>query len=331
MSSKSTTQQPSRVRRLANGLLNFFVKPASPRPLAVLRIGVAGVLLVQALALAGSVQDLFGRNAVVQWSAMRSPDGRLGYHAGVPTIEAISKFFAPFGATPEGCTLGVFVLYVVSLSCLLIGWRSHLFGVLAWLTHLMLCASSFMTIYGVDQFANIFLFYLALMPAGKALSVDVKSGRLSDAPTPTARIWLRMLQLHLCIAYVASGIDKASGAQWWNGEAIWRAVTLPELATFDMTWMASVPWLAALLGYGTLCLELGYPLILIPKLRKPMGLGILSLHIGIAVTLGLLSFSSLMCVFTFSAFLISGEPAAKPLAERTIQNADGLAAAPAAA
>ena len=327
----SATTKPSRVRRMAGGLLNFFSKPASARPLAVLRIGVAGVLLIQALALAGHVQELFGRDAIVKWSAMRSPDGRLGYHTGIPTIEAIYNFLAPAGVTPEQCTLAVFGLYVLSLGCLLIGYRTHLFGFLAWFLHLMLCASSFMTIYGVDQFANIFLFYLAFMPAGKALSVDVKSGRLSDEPTVTARVWLRMIQLHLCIAYVASGIDKASGEQWWNGEAIWRAVTLPELVTFDMTWLASVPWLAALLGYGTLFLELGYPLILIPKLRKPMALGILSLHLGIAICLGLLSFSAIMCVFTFAAFMISGEPAQKTIAERAADNAGNLEPAPAMA
>ncbi|MFQ5732197.1 MAG: hypothetical protein ACE5KM_09600 [Planctomycetaceae bacterium] len=325
----TATTQPSRVRRMAAGLLNFFVAPASPRPLAVLRIGVAAVLLAQAFALANHVQELFGRNAVVTWSAMRSPDGRLGYHTGVPTIEVLAKFLAPFGATPEQCTQGVFIVYVFSLACLLIGWRSHLFGVLAWITHLSLCASSFMTIYGVDQFANIFLFYLAFMPAGKALSVDNKSGRLSDEPTVTARIWLRVLQLHLCIAYVASGIDKGSGEQWWNGEAIWRSVTLPELATFDMTWMASVPWLAMLLGFGTLFLEFCYPLILLPKLRKPMALGILSLHVGIAICLGLISFSALMFVFTFSAFMISGEPVRKTIAQRTAANATDLTAAPA--
>lgn len=306
--------RPNLLRRMARRVRDFFAVPASPRPLAVLRIGIAAVLLLQALSISGSVQALFGRRAIVQWAAARG--GGMGYHPGIPGVNVLAHYLSSWGVTPAQCVYGVFLAYVAGLSCLLIGWRSRISAVVAWLAHLSLCQSGFLTIYGVDQFANIALFYLTWMPAGGALSLDHSAGRQSDRPTVTSRIALRVLQLHLCIAYVASGVHKGSGGQWWNGEAIWRAVNLPELAQFDMTWLASVPWLAMLLCWGTLFLEAGYPLILIPRLRKPMALGIISLHAGIALSMGLVSFSAVMSVLTLSAFLISAEPAPATIAER---------------
>lgn len=316
----ATLNTQTLTQRLTGRVRDFFLAPATPLPLAVFRIGVAAVLLLQALSLAGSVQELFGRNAIVQWAAIyQAGGGGMGFHPGVPGVNVLAYYLAPYGVTPAQCVQGVFLLYVASLSCLLIGWRTRISAVVAWITHLSLCASGFMTIYGVDQFANIALFYLLWMPVGGALSLDRSAGRTSGEPGVTNRISLRVLQLHLCIAYVASGVHKASGEQWWNGEAIWRAVTLPELAQFDMTWLAMVPWLAMLLCWGTLLLEVGYPLILIPRLRKPMAFGIISLHVGIATSMGLISFSALMGALTFSAFVIGGEPAPAGIAERVVQ------------
>jgi len=308
-------------RRIPGTLRDIFTVPASAMPLAVFRIGIAAVLLLQALAIAGNVQELFGPKAIVQWSALRGAGGGVGYHPGIPGINDVVAWLAPFGVTASGSVQGVFLVYVAAMACLLIGWRSRISGGIAWITHLMLCSSGYMTIYGVDQFANIALFYTMVMPAGAVLSLDHAAGRTSAAPTITNRIALCVLQLHLCIAYFASGVHKASGVQWWNGEAIWRALTLPELAQFDMTWLASVPWLAMLLCWGTLFVEVGYPFLILPqKTRRFMACATIGLHAGIAVFMGLVSFSAVMSVLTFSAFVISGDPA-----RATLRSARGSA------
>ncbi|MCH7549191.1 MAG: hypothetical protein IH969_06620 [Candidatus Krumholzibacteriota bacterium] len=56
----------------------FFTAPASPKPLAALRIGIASVLMLQALSIAGSVQELFGDRAIVQWSALSGDGAGMG-------------------------------------------------------------------------------------------------------------------------------------------------------------------------------------------------------------------------------------------------------------
>lgn len=318
---------PTFAARAKQRLLDFFAAPASPRPLAVLRIGLAAVLLLQALSIAGSVQELFGDRAIVQWSALRGDGAGMGYHPLVPRVGDVVGLLGPLGISSAACVRGIFLCYVFALSCLLIGWRSKISAGFAWLSHLMLCASGYMTIYGVDQFANIALFYCVWIPVGAALSCDRAAGRASDAPSIPARIGLRVLQIHLCLVYLTSGIEKAKFSQWWNGDAIWRSVNLPEMAQFDMTWLAYVPWLAVLLGWGTLAIELGYAFLVWPRwTRKWMVLATLSLHLGIAVVLGLISFSAVMCVLSIAAFLVSAEPAPATIAERVALRNPALSA-----
>jgi hypothetical protein len=127
--------------------------------------------------------------------------------------------------------------------------------------------------------------------------------------------------------YLTSGIEKAKFSQWWNGDAIWRSVNLPEMAQFDMTWLAYVPWLAVLLGWGTLAIELGYAFLIWPRrTRKWTVLATLSLHAGVAVTLGLYSFSAVMCALTVAAFLVSTDPLPATITERVAMRNPALSA-----
>jgi len=320
MTPQTETDKLTIVGRIKRRVADFFTAPASPRPLAALRIGIASVLLIQALSIAGSIHELFGDRAIVQWSTLSGDGAGMGYHGLVPRVSDLAALLAPYGISSADCVQGVYFTYVLALGCLLIGWRSNLAGGFAWISHLMLCASGYMTIYGVDQFANIALFYCTWMPVGAAWSYDQSSGRVSDSPSIPARIGLRVLQVHLCLVYLTSGIEKAKFDQWWNGDAIWRSVNLPEMAQFDMTWLAQVPWLPILLGWGTLAIELGYALLIWPRwTRKWMAVATLSLHAGIAVTLGLYSFSGVMGALTIAAFLVSSEPVSQPVIQEATQ------------
>jgi hypothetical protein len=285
----------------------FITAPASAHPLAWLRIGLAAVLLVQAWAVAGSALELYGSHAVVQWSViapLTRPD--------IPSVRWVEAALGPWGVSEAACVRGVFLAYVAGLGCLLVGWHTRLAALLAWLTHLALCTSAEGSTYGVDQFAHIGLFYCLVMPVGHALSADCRLGRVAGGPSSAARLGLRVLQLHLCLIYLTSGIEKARGEQWWNGEAIWRAVMCPDAGPFDFSWLASAPWLAMLACWGTLLVEVGYAFLIWPgATRRAWALATIGLHAGIAVTLDLWSFSAVMVVLTTSAFLACPEPVAE--------------------
>jgi hypothetical protein len=59
--------------------------------------------------------------------------------------------------------------------------------------------------------------------------------------------------------YFASGLEKALGVQWWNGEAVWIALHQDQFSQINVDWMASVPWVPRLLCWGTLVIETLFP------------------------------------------------------------------------
>jgi hypothetical protein len=309
--------------RLREAAINFVSDPASARPLAWLRIGLATVLLLQAVAIAKSLLDLYANLGVIQWSL-----GDFQVSPGVPRISWLVKALAPWGVSDSACVEAVFLLYVVSLAGLLLGWHTRVAAWFAWFTHLALNTTGTAGTYGVDMFANIALFYCIWMPVGHYASLDVLAKRVRGTPTATARLALRVLQIHLCVIYFASGLEKATGGQWWNGEAIWRAVTEPEFRQFDFFWLASVPWVAKLASWGTLLVEIGYAFLVWPRrTRKLWAVSTIGMHLGIALFMGLLSFAGLMIVLTGAAFLASPEPRAQESAADTLAPAPGGAAA----
>ncbi len=173
----------------------------------------------------------------------------------------------------------------------------------AWLLHLTLMNTGFFSTYGVDLFVHIALFYGAWMPVGACLSLDRRAGRTSAAPSPLARLSLRILQLHLCIVYLTAGLSKARGLQWRNEEAIWQSVMQPQFAQFDLSWFAEVAWIPTLLGWLVVVIEIGYPIFIWgrPTGRPWLGATV-AMHLGIGLVLGLWFFAAVMILLNLSAF-----------------------------
>jgi hypothetical protein len=253
---------------------------------------------------------LFGPRGVVQWSlseAMTAP--------GMPRTRWLVELLAPFDISETNVVRSLFFLYIAGLSALLFGWFTRVAAVVAWLTHLMVMMSERTALYGVDDFANIMLFYAIWMPVGAYWSLDALAGRVSSAPSLEARVGLRVLQLHLCAVYFTSGVEKALQPpyQWWDGEVIWRTSLLPEFGQFDMTWMADYPLLPKLAAWSSLAIEVFYPFFVWPRAtRKFWALATVGMHLGIAILMGLVSFGAFMMVLTASAWLFSPEPSGKP-------------------
>ncbi|SEL48682.1 hypothetical protein SAMN05444354_106187 [Stigmatella aurantiaca] len=283
---------------LGQRLASFALAPSSPHPLGAFRIGVALILLAQTWMLSDGVLALFGSKGLIQWAISEPMSAPW-----LPRIGTLAPVVQRFGLSPDECVYGVGVLYVLSLVGLLLGWRTRLSAFVAWLTHTTLINSGGMFAYGVEIFAHISLAYCVLMPVGSAFSLDVKAGRESDAPSPLATLALRVLQLHLCLVYLSTGVEKALGPQWQDGEALWKALMQPLYGQFDFAWMASVPLLTKLVTWSTLVIEIGYPLCVWPRQTRLLWVALtLGLHLGIGLFMGLWLFSGIMAVLTFTVF-----------------------------
>ncbi|QDT00209.1 HTTM domain-containing protein [Adhaeretor mobilis] len=201
------------------------------------------------------------------------------------------------------------VLWVVHLfalvvfACLMLGLFSRTAAVLAWLL-----AISYATrvtpgsYFGLDK-ANVMLAtYLMLGPCGARYSLDriwrLRKGKeVSSEHSPSANLAVRLLQLHLCIVYLFSGLAKSQGATWQGGTAVWYAMASLEYQSIDMTWLAGWPLLVALLTHVTVFWEVFYCCLVWNRFTRPIVLWIaFAVHGGIALFMGMKTFGFAMLI-----------------------------------
>jgi hypothetical protein len=270
--------------RLAGG---FAGGPTAVRPAAVLRVGLAALLLVQGVALAPCLDDLFGPHALVRPAVADRVTP-----AYAPRLSWLASVLAPLGVGGGAVVRLVLVAHLAGALAMLAGWRTRAAVLVTWLTYLMYKTSAPFTLYGANEVFNVALLYCVFLPTGAART----------------RLGLRVLQTYLAFLYLSSGVVKACGAQWWNGEALWRTLTRTDFSPLDFTWLAQVPWLAAALCWGTVALEVGYAAaVCVPRLRRWWVLSTVLMHLGIAVALNLWLFSALMILLNACAWLVPAD------------------------
>ncbi len=99
-----------RFSHLRSNVETFFLAPASPLPLAILRIALAIVLLMQAYLLRDSVIALLSRSGLMQGplaDATRIP--------GMPHVGWLAEWLAPYGVSEIACLYGVVATYLVTV------------------------------------------------------------------------------------------------------------------------------------------------------------------------------------------------------------------------
>jgi hypothetical protein len=207
--------------------------------------------------------------------------------------------------------------------CFTIGFCTRVTSILAWLAAISYIQRSPTTIFGMDTMMNILLIYLMIGPSGAALSVDrllsrwwtVRRARLDHLEIPpatvpelqvSANVALRMLQINFCFIYMASGLSKLLGAPWWNGTALWGTLSVYEYCPMQigsytalLKFLCEHRWLWETVMTGgvafTLFTEIGFPfLVWNRKMRWFMITLAVMLHTGIALVMGLRTFSLLM-------------------------------------
>lgn len=293
------------LRRFHVSIRAFFETPASPVPLAVFRIMVAAIVLIQSLSLHDDLLRLFGSSSGLIQSTISS---KLVVFA-VPRVEWIAGWLGVVGVSEAACLKGLFAIKLIACCLVLIGYNTRASAVILWLTNLTLKTTASASIYGVDEFLHIALFYCVVFPVGNVLSMDWILASCTYVPSLASRLGVRVIQVHLCIVYLTSGIEKASGIQWWNGEAIWRVLMREDFGINGAEWISAFPWLAATITISTLIIEVGYAAaVWIPASRRPWVWATIGMHLGIAFAMGLYSFGATMCAWNFAAFIVDAEP-----------------------
>jgi hypothetical protein len=284
-------------------IYSFFMtrKSSDDLFLPFFRIACSLFFLIHFVSVFPDFNALYGRDGIVPADL-----GELFSYPFIPTLSSFSGALDRWFSIQEPAALLIFQgIYITGCLSLLIGCCSRFSAILVFILHTMLISGAHLYSYGVDMFATIAMFYCCIFPLGAEMSIDKKLFYKDKEVNPTA--YRRILQIHICLVYWASGLGKIIGYNWWNGESIWKALHLPFIHGTDAInydFLGEYPLLSLLIGWGTLLLELCYPLFVWKKPWKNIWLSLVILmHISIIVALNLYFFSTLMIILNLSAFL----------------------------
>jgi hypothetical protein len=270
---------------------------AAAQPLAFFRMGIALVALIQAMVLWAHRDLLLAEFGLVPWIISgRMTDPLL------LKVSDVAAMLQPLGVGSDGTVALVLVVHAAAAAALLAGWRTRIAAVLAWLTWLPLKNTGFLFTYGLGSLLLIGLFYCVVMPVGRAWSLDELRRRNPAEGEEWVAFSVIVLRIHVCIVYAAAGISKSLGEQWWTGDAIWRALSLPQFQQFDPAPLLHFTPALQAAAVASVLLQLGYPVLVWTRLRPIAVLLTELLHLGIAIFLGLWLFSLVMIVFNAGAF-----------------------------
>ena len=239
----------------------FWFEPADPTPLAAMRILFGGMLLYTHIVWGLNLEGFIG------------PHGWQGETL-VRTLQADQFAWSFWWWVPVSLHVTVHLACLVILAAFMLGAFTPVTSVLAYLIIIAYANRAPMANYGLDQINGMAALYLAIGPSGRVLSIDRLRTRLRAArtqlsqglqpaiprvePSARANLALRLIQVHLCVIYIFACLSKLQGESWWNGLAIWQAVSNLEYQTRDLTWLAWYPWLVNLLTHATIAWEMTF-------------------------------------------------------------------------
>jgi hypothetical protein len=286
------------VQQIKTRLFEFLFPAETNRWLAVLRIGLGLEVTLYSLSLRSDWIYLLSGTARKVAEGLLSLESHL-----VPRLGWFVGLAARLGVHEERVLFVAWLCLFVSGCALLAGVASRFSAIAAWFLHLCAAKSGGFVSYGMDNFLTIGLFYLMLSPLPDRFSFDCRVRKLRPKDLSLLGFWRRVLQLHLCVIYFFSGLTKCLGPGWWNGSNVWRALIRPPFNIIDpeilVRWKYSFPATGILICL----LEFGYPfLIWNIRTRGVWLLGVCTMHVAIAVTMGMYLFSLVMIVLNIAAF-----------------------------
>jgi hypothetical protein len=204
------------------------------------------------------------------------------------------KFHTPLFWFPES-SLGVQILhftFLAVLAFLALGVWPRVMAAIGLYLHVLFEHRNFLFMYGFDKVAACWLFYLMFLKSNSHFSLLKRKTESQGLLNSAA---FRMAQIHLCVIYGYSGMEKLKGQTWWSGEALWNIISNGIVSPIDMSFMAHVPWLIYIGTFMALFWEVYFPLaVWVPRLRKSWLIFGLIFHFVTAISMNLLFFSLLM-------------------------------------
>ncbi|MCB9751495.1 MAG: HTTM domain-containing protein [Myxococcales bacterium] len=265
----------------ADALRRVLMRAVDPRPLALLRVAFALLLLLSLVEISPLNSYLYSDEGLLQSAAVPQVFGRAALVGFGDGVSEPAGFTSPRGAL-EFVIRGRWSLlyfwdspafvrgYFAALLCacvgLALGWRTRLCAALAWLLYVGLLRRSDAH-WGGEQLFCALLFLLMLSRSGAALSVDRWRRRRragGELALPRVPAWPQaLIATQLAICYGVNGWMK-SGPLWRSGDALWFALHLDRYTRLDWHGLSLSlgTWPLRLASWSVLWWERLFPLLL---------------------------------------------------------------------
>lgn len=208
----------------------------------------------------------------------------------------------------------IFHVGIIAAVLFTIGYKGRFISIMNFILVFSIHERNHMILDGGDNITRIILFYLIFAQTTKHLSIDSylakKQNKLSVPSFYSNALHnfaILASVIQLCILYLNSAYYKVMGEVWQNGTAIYYILQVEEFShPFFRSIISSSDFLIVTGTYATLLIQMAFPFSLFNKKTKYIGLIlVVGLHLGIAIVMGLYTFSATMIVIDL--LLISNE------------------------
>lgn len=259
------------------------------RALAAFRIGVAIILLCDLFIRARDIRSLYSDEGVLPRAALKEISNPL--------------YWSVYNLVGQPFLVGLLFLLAGAIAfALLVGYRTRLAAIAAWVMTLSLQHRNPALLFAADDTLRALLFWSMFLPLGASYSID-SALNSSQNPLPKRILTGATLALTLQIYYIYawSAAFKTSSPLWWPDlDAVYYALKFDQYAAPLGQFLLNFPPLLKISTLATLFLEWLGPLFLfipvftvffrcatiISFILLHVGFG-LTLHIGLFPTLGI--------------------------------------------
>jgi hypothetical protein len=141
---------------------------------------------------------------------------------------------------------------------------------------------------GGDNITRIILLYMIFLLPPRA------AGRPGGLGTFLHNVAVLAIGAQLCVVYITAGFMKANGLRWSQGTALYLVSQIDWFSLPSSRWIFRNPFITTFATYGTVFFQLWFPIVIFSRLKTLWVLMGIGLHLGIAYTMGLVPFSTVM-------------------------------------
>jgi len=262
------------LRTIARAWNEFFFEPRSPIPIALFRIVLGLIVLIDAAMLRPDWLTWYGPRGLVSLATLQ----QLEYG---PRINV-------FAILPQTDLWAYAVFYVLVVSALFLcaGLFTRASSIAVFILVASIHQRNLYIVHSGDTLLRCSLFFLMFAPAGAALSLDrlrnIWKGKEGLEIRPRAPWAQRMIQIELSLLYFTTFWSKTLGPAWVDGTALYYVYRLNDFHRFPMPEFLNNMALIKLQTWFTLVAEFSLGvLIWIKELRYPVLLLGVLLHLSL--------------------------------------------------